>query len=186
MLKKIIRPIFILWEKLFSRIAGIKPLENSPYKLLRLAVQPYKGEPLPLADGTFVKPGDYVAELHISNITISKGKVGNITIGSDIHLLPLFREEMHLLGQLILQGKLDPKVKALWGVTLFAPAVRRLGFSIRPLPPGRNRTKLKIWMSFLRWVFSPPKVKKPSKTSAAREPQEFWISIEQFVEKYGN
>lgn len=186
MIKRIIAPIFILWEKLYSRINKIHTVENSPYKLLRLGIHPYKGEPLPLGDGTTVKPGEYVAELHISNTAIYHGKVGNVIVASDIHLLPLFREEMRNLARLIRQGKLDRRVKALWGVTLFGPGVRRMGFSIRPLPPSKNSARLKAWMGFLRWMFSPPTAQNRSKTSAARQPQEFWISIQQFVEKYGD
>jgi len=184
MLKKLIVPVFILWEKIYSWIYGIHTVENSPYQLLRVAIHPYKGEPLPLDENNSVQPGEYVAELHISNIAISRGKVGDVKVASDIHLLPLFREEMRNLARLIRQGKLDPRIKALWGITLFGPGVRRMGFSVRPLPPGKNTTRLKNWMTFLRWLFSPPAAKKPSKTSASRQPMEFWISTQQFIEKY--
>ena len=186
MLKKLIVPVFILWEKIYSWIYRIRIVDNSPYQLLRIAVHPHKGEPLPLDKDDHVQPGDYVAELHISNIAIARGKVGNVTVASDVHLLPLFRKEMQNLAALIRQGKLDTRVKALWGVTLFGPGVRRLGFSVRPMPPGRNTDRLINWMTFLRWVFSPPTAKKPSKTSAGRQPKEFWISTQQFTPKYSD
>ncbi len=186
MIKRLILPVFVLWEKFYSWIYGIRIVENSPYQLLRIAIHPHKGEPLPLDENVYVQPGDYVAELHISNIAIARGKVGNVTVASDIHLLPLFREEMRNLARLIRQGKLDPRVKALWGITLFGPGVRRMGFSVRPLPPGKNTTRLKNWMSFLRWVFSPSTAKKPSKTGTTRQPMEFWISIQQFIERYND
>ena len=169
MLKKLIVPVFILWEKIYSWIYRIRIVDNSPYQLLRIAVHPHKGEPLPLDKDDHVQPGDYVAELHISNIAIARGKVGNVTVASDVHLLPLFRKEMQNLAALIRQGKLDPRVKALWGVTLFGPGVRRLGFSVRPMP-GRNTDRLKL-MTFLRWC-SPP-TPKTAKTSAGRQPMEF-------------
>ena len=183
MLKKLIVPVFILWEKIYSWIYRIRIVDNSPYQLLRIAVHPHKGEPLPLDKDDHVQPGDYVAELHISNIAIARGKVGNVTVASDVHLLPLFRKEMQNLAALI-ASKLTSC--ALWGVTLFGPGVRRLGFSVRPMPPGRNTDRLKNWMTFLRWVFSPPTAKKPSKTSAGRQPMEFWISTQQFTEKYSD
>ena len=184
MIKRLIVPVFVLWEKIYSWIYRIRIVENSPYKLLRIAIHPYRGEPLPLEENTYVQPGDYVAALHISTIAIARGKVGSVTVASDIHLLPLFREELRNLARLIRQDKLDPRVKALWGVTLFGPGVRRLGFLVRLLPAGKNTARLRGWMRFLRWVFSPPTAKKPSKTSTARQPMEFWTSTLQFIEKY--
>lgn len=186
MIKRLIAPIFIAWEKIFSKLHNIYTVENSPYGLLRMSIHPYSGHPLPLEDGSTLQPGEYVAELHISNTVIYSGKVGNVTVASDIHLLPLFREEMRNLARLARDGRLDPRVRALWGVTLFGPGVRRMGFQMRPLPAGKNAIMLKAWMGFLRWVFSPPTVRKRSKTSAARQAQEFWMSIKQLIEKYGD
>lgn len=74
MLKKLIVPVFILWEKIYSWIYRIRIVDNSPYQLLRIAVHPHKGEPLPLDKDDHVQPGDYVAELHISNIAIARGR----------------------------------------------------------------------------------------------------------------
>lgn len=186
MIKKLIVPIFILWEKIFAKLHHIYTVENSPYGLLRMSIHPYSGNPLPLEDGSTLQPGEYVAELHISNTVIYSGKVGNVTVASDIHLLPLFREEIQNLARLARDGKLDPRVKALWGITLFGPGVRRMGFQMRPLPPGKNAAMLRAWMGFLRWIFSPPTAHRRSKTSATRQAQEFWMSIKYLVEKYAN
>src|SRR5690554_294085 len=113
MLKTVIRPIITLWEKFFSRVENINIIENSPYGLLRMSVHPFKGQTTFLSDGTKIDPGDYVIELHISNLTLAKGEVGGIKVASDIQLLSLFREEMSNLAHLAGQGKLDPRVKAI-------------------------------------------------------------------------
>ena len=90
MLKSIIRPIITLWEKIFSWAENIKPVEGSPYGLLRMSVHPYKGLPATLDDETKISPGDYVLELHISNLTLAQGVVAGIEVTSDIQLLRLF------------------------------------------------------------------------------------------------
>ena len=129
MLKTILRPIIILWEKIFERLENIKVVENSPYGLLRMAVHPYKGQPTILADGTKLNTGDYVIELHISHLTLAKGKVGHVEVANDIRLLPLFREEMYNLARLASRGKLDPRAKVIWGITMMGPGLKGWDFS---------------------------------------------------------
>ena len=133
MLRSIIRPVITLWEKFFSWAENINPIENSPYGLLRMSVHPYKGRPTSLDDGTEVSPGDYVLEIHISNLTLAQGVVAGVEVASDIQLLRLFREEIAHLACLAQRGKLDPKVKAVWGVTMMGPAMKRLGFALEPM-----------------------------------------------------
>ena len=167
MLKSIIRPIITLWEKIFSWAENIKPVEGSPYGLLRMSVHPYKGLPATLDDETKISPGDYVLELHISNLTLAQGVVAGIEVTSDIQLLRLFREEIAHLAQQAHQGKLDPRIKAIWGVSMMGPALRRLGFTLEPMKEGMGSNMIVMWMTFLKWVFSPKDAKlRPEKESA--------------------
>ena len=186
MFKLILRPFVNLWEIFFSWKENIKIVENSPYGLIRIAFHPYQGEPIPLTDEDEIKSGDYIAELHIANLTLAKGKVGDVEVKSDLQLLPLFRDEMRNLARLAEEQKLDPRVKAIWGVTMMGPGLRRLGFKLRPIKRSRSRTSLKIWMNFLKWLYSPPGTQKRRKPKASREPQEYWMSIDYLIEKYGS
>lgn len=185
MLKSIFRPIIILWEKIFERIANIKLVENSPYGLLRMAVHPYKGQPITLADGTRLNTGDHVIELHISNLVLAKGQVGDVKVANNIRLLPLFREEMHNLAQLAIHGKLDPRAKVIWGVTMMGPGLRRLGFQLEPMDDNFHSRLLVMWMNFLKWVFYPSESKTSSKPKSRRKGYQYFMSIEQLMERYG-
>lgn len=184
MLKSIIRPIIVLWEKIFAWMENIKVVDDSPYGLLRMSVHPFKGQTTILSDGTKVEPGDYVMELHVANLTLAKGEVGGIKVASDIHLLPLFREEMVNLASLASKGKLDPRVKALWGVTMLGPGLRRLGFELQPMKDNLGSRCLVMWMDFLKWVFSPSDAKASSKKRSKRKGYQYWMSIEQLRNKY--
>jgi len=186
MFKIILRPFINVWEIFFSWKENIKIVENSPHGLIRIAFHPYQGDPIPLTDEDEIKSGDYIAELHIANLTLAKGKVGNVEVKSDLQLLPLFRDEMRNLAQLAEKQKLDPRVKAIWGVTMMGPGLRRLGFQLRPMKKNRRQTLLKIWMNFLKWLYSPPGTQKSKRSKAAREPQEYWMSIDYLIEKYGS
>jgi len=181
----ILRPFINLWERFFSWKKNIQMVEGSPHGLLRIAFHPYHGDPIPLSDEDEIKSGDYIAELHIANLTLAKGKVGDIEVASDIQLLPLFRNEMRNLARLAQENKLDPRVKAFWGVTMMGPGLRRLGFNLRPMKESRSRASLRIWMNFLKWVYSPPGAQKHRKSKTAREPQEYWMSIDYLIKKYG-
>ncbi len=184
MLKSILRPIITIWEKFFSWVEDISTIENSPYGLLRMSVHPYKGQPALLSDGTEVDPGDYIIEIHISNLTIARGEVGNIKVASDLQLLSLFRQEMSNLAHLAEKGKLDPRVKAIWGVTMLGPGLKRLGFELKPMEKGISSRFLIMWMNLLKWVFSPAEPKARSKNKSKRKGYQYWMSIEQLIKKY--
>jgi len=186
MLKIILRVFINLWERFFSWKENVKIVEDSPHGLIRIAFHPYQGDPIPLSDEEEIRAGDYIAELHIANLTLAKGKVGDVEVKSDLQLLPLFRDEMRNLARLAEERKLDPRVKAIWGVTMMGPGLRRLGFNLRPMKKSPNRTSMKIWMSFLKWLYSPPGTQKHRKTKANREPQEYWMSIDYLIKKYGS
>ncbi|HHZ14152.1 MAG: YkoP family protein [Caldicoprobacterales bacterium] len=184
MLKSIIRPIITLWEKIFSWAENIKPVEGSPYGLLRMSVHPYKGLPATLDDETKISPGDYVLELHISNLTLAQGVVAGIEVTSDIQLLRLFREEIAHLAQQAHQGKLDPRIKAIWGVSMMGPALRRLGFTLEPMKEGMGSKMIVMWMTFLKWVFSPKDAKTASRKKRKRQGYQYWMSLEQLINRY--
>lgn len=185
MLKSILRPIIILWEKIFERIANIKLVENSPYGLLRMTVHPYKGQSITLSDGTRLNKGDYVIELHISNLTLAKGKVGGVEVANNIRLLPLFREEIHNLAQLASHGKLDARAKAIWGITMMGPGLKRLGFQLEPMDNSFHSRLLVMWMNFLKWVFYPSQSKTPPKGKSRQNGHQYFMSIEQLMKRYG-
>jgi hypothetical protein len=149
-----------------------------------MSVHPYKGLPATLDDETKISPGDYVLELHISNLTLAQGVVAGIEVTSDIQLLRLFREEIAHLAQQAHQGKLDPRIKAIWGVSMMGPALRRLGFTLEPMKEGMGSKMIVMWMTFLKWVFSPKDAKTASRKKRKRQGYQYWMSLEQLINRY--
>lgn len=185
MIKALLKPFFIAWEILYSWIHNIHVVENSPYGLLRIKVYPYRGQPVTLKDNTQIRDGDLVAELHISNLVLTKGRIGDIEISSSLHTLPLFREEFKNLASMVREGKLGSKVTAIFAITLMGPGLRRMGFSLLPMASDRKSRSLKRWMSFLGWLFSPSGVKYRSRSRTSREPQQCWMSVNELLSRYG-
>ncbi|HUZ88590.1 MAG TPA: hypothetical protein VMU49_02040 [Candidatus Acidoferrales bacterium] len=89
-----------------------------------------------LADGAQVNPGDRLIDLHMDNYELVGGPPGSAAFS----LMQPFRRE---LATLWFAGPSDPSriPTAVHAITLLAPAGRRLGFEMRPLPisPGSGR-----------------------------------------------
>src|SRR5262249_22789602 len=60
------------WEQMARLLWPVREIPEAPYGLLCLRITPYRSEPVVLADGTKVKPGALIGELHCNNRAILK------------------------------------------------------------------------------------------------------------------
>jgi hypothetical protein len=185
-LKYLIRSVIIQWEKYFCRIKKIQPMENSSYDLLNIRKTKYKGETLRLADDCILTKGDCIIEVHLSNIVLAKGKVGNATVASDLQLLPIIRAELFTLGKYLHSREIEASIKAIGGVTIHGPGIRRLGFSLYSGQKNLSNTLAEIWMRILRWAFSRPNEAVRMRNRSPRHLEHFYMPISQFIQKYGS
>lgn len=185
MLKYLIRSVIIQWEKCFCRIKKIKAIKDSSYDLLSIRKTKYKGETLRLADNCILTKGDCIIEVHLSNIVLAKGKVGDATVASDLQLIPYIRGELFLLGKYLLLRDFNTSIKAVGGVTIHGPGVRRLGFSLYPCQNSLNNSLVSFWMRILRWAFSRPNEAVRMRNRPPRHLEHFYMPISQFIQKYG-
>jgi hypothetical protein len=184
-LKSIIRSVIVQWEKLICRLKKIQPIKGSSYNLLRIKTAKYKGEVLRIADNCSLNKGDCIIELHLSNIVLAKGTVGNATVASDLQLFPYIRGELFVLGKYLRLQQFNMNIKAIGGVTIHGPAMRRLGFSLYPGQKCLGNSLVSIWMRILRWVFSRPNKAVRVRNRPSRNLEHFYMPISQFVQKYG-
>lgn len=185
MLKKLVRNVIVLWEKFICKVKKIQPLIDSRYGLLCIRTIRHKGKTIKLTDNCFLNKGDFIIELHLSNVLLAKGTVGNATVASDLQLFPYIRTELFLLGKYIHSQNLHMKIKAIGGVTIHGPGIRRLGFYLYPAQKDIYATLISIWMSILRWSFSRPKEAVRLKNRSPRYLEYFYMPTSQFLDKYG-
>lgn len=185
MLRSLIKIGIVQWEKLICKFKKIQPIEGSAYGLLCLKASRYKGQPINLADNSCLNKGDCIIELHLSNIVLAKGRVGNATVASDLQLIPYIRSELFTLGKLLHLRKDECDIKAIGGVTIHGPGIRRLGFSLYPVHRNAKNTLISIWMRILRWAFSHPKEAVRLRNRIPRYLEHFYMPTSQFIEKYG-
>lgn len=98
--------------------------------LLLAGVSRYRGSTTTLADGTVVRHGARILHLHLDNGRV-RAEAAARTGG--LALVPALRADLEVLGSLVREGRYG-KVVAVRGVTVLAPAARRFGFEVRPLP----------------------------------------------------
>ena len=162
-----------VWENLFSRLA--KTREISPGSLFRIALCHHQGPPVTLADGSQVRRGDRLVEVHVRNELVleHRGEPGNRAI---IRLGRQARQSLVDLAQLL---DTDPEladVKAAWARTLMAPGARWVGFEARPVPRGLSTWWFETYERWLWWLYNPR-----GHTPTHRRLMEVWLARSQLA-----
>lgn len=167
-------------EWAFSALAGSRPVPGSRGTFL-VAYHPYRGEVVRLPDGTTVRPGDPIAEIHFWNrrIALRQGRdAGTVTW----RLARDMRADLCALARAIRRGELAAGAVAVYGATPVAAAAARLGFTVRPLRSAWRRTALSAWQLAVRRVFRPRTVKRELHATTA----EVWLSRQRLFAMYGD
>ncbi len=166
------------WEIVYKNLIRARFLQGSEQRLLRVNYRKYRGKSKEL-NGLVVNKGDLLAELHLSNMALSRY---NQHKSPEWALYKDLIKELRLLSeQLKESGK---PITALTGITLLAPAAVRLGFIIEEIPPGMWSSLNYVWLRLLRIAFSPKKDAELNTLDTKRQPVNFWISAEKFKEKF--
>jgi hypothetical protein len=142
-------------------------------QVLYIAPHIYKGKNKYLPDGTIIKRGNLLAEIHIDN---QKIKNMNINIKT---IFKLLNDELNCLSYAIVEDVRFKDIKAFHGKTLFYPFLKREGFMIIDLDFSLNLLFIKSWEKVLRKTYSRNEIRK----KANREIKEFWITNEQLASR---
>ncbi len=157
-----------LWEK-FTDWRD-KPVPVREGSVLRYALQHHQGHEVKLSDGTVVRRGDLIAELHIANAALYR------RLAHDGRTAPwrLMAEAQRDL--LLLDAILPPEVVALHGLTLVHPAARRIGFDVFAVPPGPGTRLVRFFMMGLLALYHPRGVARVETITERDRPAEVWLS----------
>lgn len=169
-----LKKLFELIERSIVNLNKWKHIPNSKRKLLYICPHVYKGRTIEISDGTVIKNGDLVGEMHIDNLKING-------LENDYRkLFRILKEELQDLSYVIINEKGFGEIKAYHGTTLLYPLAKKQGFTIVEIDKGLKKYFLILWENLLRFVF-----KKESKIrDGFRTPKECWISKDQLLQKY--
>jgi peptidoglycan-N-acetylglucosamine deacetylase len=139
------------------------------------------GAPVVLRDGTVIKPGDVVLEMHINNRQQLAQSMGGRT---PWQRLAATRADMRALAELVASDALGPVV-ALHGVTLVGGIPRLLGFEIHPLPRTWQWALFRYFMIGEEAIYHPTGLARLDRPRERRWPVECWMSRSSLLRQHG-
>ncbi|MCL6499926.1 MAG: hypothetical protein K6U07_07865 [Firmicutes bacterium] len=167
--------VWLWWERFTTRRWRLRTLR--PGALIWYAIRLYHGPPVTLADGTVIRDGDRIAELHLNNA----GLAWLVREAGRRHwdVLRAVHADLDRLVGAAGAGALGD-VKALHGITLYARVARWLGFEVRPLPRTWRWGLVRFFMAGLAVIYGPEgaHAQRVSRGAGAPWPGEVWLGQE--------
>ena len=150
------RFVLILWpvaDRLLRVIYHIRPLRADGSGIASLDIRRYKGRTIVLNDGSEVKTGDTIIELHLNNDWFKKRRKLNIkTSQFPREILGCLEQDLRFLAQQVVNGKFDGVV-AIHGSTLLHAGAKRLGFQVEELPASLWKKGAYFYMAGLMKIY---------------------------------
>jgi hypothetical protein len=182
------RFVLIFWpvaDRLLRLIYRIRPLKADDSSIIRFNLCHYKGPTRVLDDGSEVKTGDIIIELHLNNDWFKGRRKLNLSASqSPREFLGSLAQDLQLLAQQVASGMFG-NITALHGITLLHVAARRLGFQIDELPDSLWKKGARFYMAGLMQVYH----LRGDEVSGLREKpwelKESWLSRAALLSKYG-
>ena len=187
---KSVPPRFVLmfWplaDRLLRIVRHIKPLIADDSGIIRFNVGHYKGPTRVLNDGTEVKGGDTIVEVHLNNEWFKRRRTLNLTAPqSPRAFLGCYAQELRILARQVASGTFG-EIVALRSITLLGVAARRLGFQVDEMPDSLWKKGARFYMAGLMQVYHLRGGDVPMLREKSWELKEIWLSKASLLSKYG-
>lgn len=187
---KSVPPRFILmfWplaDRLLRAVRHIRPLKADDSGVIRLSLWRYKGIDRVLNDGSEVKRGDTIIELHLNNEWFKRRRNLSLSASqSPREFLGSFAQGLRILAQQVASGMFG-EIVALHGITLLHVAARRLGFQVDELTDSLWKKGARFYMAGLMQVYH---LRGDDVSVLKQKPwelKEIWLSRAALLSKYG-
>jgi hypothetical protein len=181
------RFVLLLWpvaDRLLRVIQHIRSLKGSDSGIIRFNLRHYKGLTKILNDGSEVKAGDIIIELHLNNDWFKRRRKLNLKASqSPREFLGCLAQDLHFLAQQVDSGTFG-NITALHGSTILHVAARRLGFQVDELPDSLWKKGARFYMAGLMQVYH----LRGDEVSGLREKpwelKEVWLSRAALLARY--
>jgi hypothetical protein len=172
-------------DRLLKVIYHIKPLKADGSGITSLDIRHYKGPTKILTDGSKVKTGDTIIELHLNNDWFKGRRNLNIKVSQvPREILGCFEQDLRFLAQQIASGMFG-NITALHGSTILHAGAKRLGFQIEELPDSLWKKGARFYMAGLMQLYH----LRGDEVSGLREKpwelKEIWLSRATLLTRYG-
>jgi hypothetical protein len=152
--RKQLLSVWEVWERFFGELHHIQKIR--PDGLFRLNSYPYHGPAVELDDGTVVKPGDLVGELHLSSLDAMNLNMGfNSRVKSAITTRRELTRDLICLAKRTATEQSLSEVRAFYAITMLYHGARVLGFEDRELESRVQRWLYTMGEGFLLAIYHP-------------------------------
>jgi hypothetical protein len=180
--------VLVFWpvvDRFLRLIKHIRPLKADDSGIIRFSLHRYKGPTRVLNDGSEVKIGDTLIELHMSNDWFKRRRNLNLRISqSPWEILNSFEVDLRLLAQQVVDGEFQG-VAALRGVTFLHTGAKRLGFQVDELPDSLWKKGARFYMAGLVRIYNLRTDETPKHRGRPTELKEIWLSKSALLSRYG-
>jgi hypothetical protein len=182
------RFVLILWpivDTCMRTISRTRPVRADDSGIIRFNLHRYKGPTRVLYDGSAIKIGDTIIELHLNNAWFTRRRNLYLTASqSPREFLGCFAQDLRILAQQISSG-IFGDIAALHGSTLLHVAARRLGFQIDELPDSLWKKGARFYMAGLMQIYHLRGGEIAGLRQKTWELKEVWLSKAALLTKYG-
>ena len=183
------RFVLIFWpvvDRLLRVIEHIRPLKADSNGIIRFSLRHYKGITRVLDDGSEVKAGDTIMELHLNNEWFKRRRKLNLSASrSPREFLGCLTRDLHSLAEQVTGGTFGNNIAALHGSTILHVAARRLGFQVDQLPDSLWKRGARFYMAGLMQVYHLRGDEVSGLKEKPWELKEVWLSKAALLSKYG-
>ena len=182
------RFVLLLWpvlDRLLRVIYRIRPLRADGSGIVSLDIRHYNGRTIVLNDGSKVKTGDPIVELHLNNAWFKRRRKLNIKASQfPREILGCLEQDLRFLAQQVVNGKFEGVV-AFRGSTLLHAGAKRLGFQVEELPPSLWKKGAYFYMAGLMQIYHLRAGEAPKRKGKTWELKEIWLSRAALLTRYG-
>ena len=182
------RFVLILWlvlQKLIRTVYHVKPLRDNGNTVISVKLRRHNTRPITLGDGSEIKSGDRIIELHFNNAWFKKRRKLNLKASSlPWEDLDYFKQDLSFLAEQIASGMFG-RVTALHGTTLLHGLARRLGFQVEDLPDTLWTKATESYIAGLMQIYHLNIREKSKVTDKPLALKEVWLSKAALLGRYG-
>ena len=179
--------VSLLWPQidlLLCMICRIKPLKADGSSIISIKLRRYKGSYITLDDGSEIKTGDQIIEIHLNSAWFKRRREENL----EARQLPwitlhYFAQDLNFLAKQIANGIFD-KVVAVHGITFLYALARRAGFQVEELPDTLWKKCAQFYMAGLMRAYHLSTGGRSETPGGSLDLKEIWLSRETLLKAY--